>query len=73
MASSRTERGSPTLVSKCGRLPHIMRKKENVELTKLSFQDPPWLTKQVGSNGTVTYRGNIAEFANYIAQAFNAT
>jgi len=38
-----------------------------------SMQDPPWLTKQVGSNGTVTYRGNIAEFSNYIAQAFNAT
>jgi len=37
------------------------------------LQDPPWLTEHVNSNGTITYHGNIVDFADYIAQAFNAT
>jgi len=46
---------------------------QKLRLMKGISKESPWLTESRDSNGTVTYHGNIVDFADYMAQAFNAT
>jgi len=36
-------------------------------------QEPPWSTEHRDLNGTVTYKGYIADIADYMARALNVT